>query len=63
MAKSIEEDYRIGQTIGIGAFSYVKKGMSKDDDSIVAIKVFKMKTMKDKEIDQVYEEVKILEKL
>lgn len=55
-ANSIEDDYRIGPLIGIGAYSHVKKARKFTDESLVAIKIFNKRRMKEHEFEKVIDE-------
>jgi len=59
----IHAHYTLGKILGRGAFSVVKEGKRKSDGLLFAVKIIKMKTLKEDEILAVRAEIEIMYKL
>jgi len=61
--KKIEDCYKIGEELGRGGFSIVKKGLNKVTNEPVAIKIIEKKTPGDEELQLLHREIDIMKKL
>jgi len=61
--KSINDVYSIGDEIGRGGFSIVKKGVNKETKESVAIKIIEKKTTGEEEVALLHREIDIMRKL
>jgi len=59
----IEEIYNIGEEVGRGAFSVVKKGVNKKTKEEVAIKLIDKKFLEEKDLTLIEREIAIMEKV
>jgi len=62
-SKKIEDCYTIGEEIGRGGFSIVKRGTSKETKEPVAIKIIEKKTPGEEELQLLHREIDIMRKL
>lgn len=61
--RHITEDYKVGNLIGIGAFSRVKLAQRKSDGEMVALKIIKKSNLSSLEIKQAMKESKMIDDL
>lgn len=61
--RDIEKFYTIGQKLGTGSFAVVKEAWRKTDNSPCAVKIIKTSNLKKEELEVVYDEVDILNKI
>jgi len=60
---NVDEVYSVGDELGRGAFSVVKKGTKKLDGEVVALKFIEKKFVKKKHIEQLRREIDIMKKV